>query len=711
MAGPITFLNLNSFNSFSSSSQDSSTCPNSFPSTPSPTHLKCITTTMKLKNQTELKISFPTKNQLCSQTHQHQPSNPIQTLSNQQILHKTIARPLPTPLKIIPSTSNPSTSSTPSNSQHHSSSTSSHNHSKPAKQLGTFTDAFDFLASQKIYWQSRANHLSAHLSSPSPTPQNSPDQLEPNQLHFTRIRTRRAIKSIKTRRTRHQKVNPSNPLQPNSNHQSNSRNRRYRSRQKISNLVTSINHDQQHQAASSTTTKPPSNLSTIDTYLTDGLQPILPSPPHQLHHSMISDQTHPPQVPKFKRGLAAQAASELLQYAAAPLHMASLLHYESPIPYYYGDIPRNYVAPTLHQPRLGIGRGGLHHSHSLPLDRHRHSISTFSFSHSFSTAPPHHHPTLSRDLNLCQTSHHQSSIRPSTSPTSFNSIELPLTFTEKSILLENKLSQLKQYNENRPTFIFIDHSNVIWSFLKCLNLTRPNLDVKDESKFQRFGNSQRPKLRLDYNTLFKIIQRNRNYILRKYIVASNPVYQPDMIQYWESMGYEIAILDPVVNRNPTTKRVSSSASKLNHRSSIVEGVLKRNSCTDSDSDPSSPYFLPSSSNVPLRYKEQAVDEVIQLNMIDTVMEFDWKGLNDSRPRPILTLVSGDANAGEYSKSGFSGWVVRCLKLGWDVEIIGFKRSISNRWLQIEEVGRIHGSGKLTVFTLDEFIDELVADVA
>lgn len=39
-------------------------------------------------------------------------------------------------------------------------------------------------------------------------------------------------------------------------------------------------------------------------------------------------------------------------------------------------------------------------------------------------------------------------------------------------------------------------------------------------------------------------------------------------------------------------------------------------------------------------------------MIDTVMEFDWqKNGQDSRPRPMLTLVSGDANAGEFSKSG------------------------------------------------------------
>lgn len=58
-----------------------------------------------------------------------------------------------------------------------------------------------------------------------------------------------------------------------------------------------------------------------------------------------------------------------------------------------------------------------------------------------------------------------------------------------------------------------------------------------------------------------------------------------------------------------------------------------------------------------------------------------------------------------------GWVVRCLKLGWDVEIIGFKQAISNRWFQLESPTRVGDHGILAVYTLDQFADELISDVA
>lgn len=50
-------------------------------------------------------------------------------------------------------------------------------------------------------------------------------------------------------------------------------------------------------------------------------------------------------------------------------------------------------------------------------------------------------------------------------------------------------------------------------------------------------------------------------------------------------------------------------------------------------------------------------------------------------------------------------------MGWDVEIIGFRRAISNRWFQLEALGRMEGMGQLWVYSLDEFADELVSDVA
>lgn len=97
---------------------------------------------------------------------------------------------------------------------------------------------------------------------------------------------------------------------------------------------------------------------------------------------------------------------------------------------------------------------------------------------------------------------------------------------------------------DRPTFIFVDHSNVIWSFLRHLKTHRPSLDVHDEARFGRVGTS-RPKLRLDYSVLFRILERGRRMVLRKYIAASNPLYQAEVISDWELRGYEIAIVSRV----------------------------------------------------------------------------------------------------------------------------------------------------------------------
>lgn len=289
-------------------------------------------------------------------------------------------------------------------------------------------------------------------------------------------------------------------------------------------------------------------------------------------------------------------------------------------------------------------------------------------------------------------------------------LKLPIVFKSPSIVTRRG---------PRPAFIFIDHSNVIWSFLRFINDHYPTLDLTT-GRFARLATQQphqhyQRKVRIDYRVLFAILERDpsQRAIVRKYIAASNPLYQPDMVEYWEQMGYETAILDPVVNRNPTTRRIHRPV----HHSTTE---------SDSDSRPSPTTTMmisPRISQRGTRYKEQAVDEVIQLNMLDTVMEFNWTGEHDPRPRPILTLVSGDANAGEYSKSGFAGWVGRCLEMGWDVEIVGFKKAISQRYLAEAERSRMiglqeeglrrgkGGRGRLEVFMLDGFAAELVADMA
>lgn len=560
-------------------------------------------------------------------------------------------------------------------------------------QLGDFSEVFRYLSSQKAHWQSRARDLRSQSPprsplctlDPTPTVPSSPTNtrcsLKPKRLHV-RANTQPPDRTHRPQTAQADSV----PIIPSS--------QKRKSRSSKCKRRKSVPPSRGRRSAANATSGLPSTHGHIDTNAVVALRPQ-PCTKTSLH--VAAD---PGLVPRFKRGSAAQAASELLRIPVTSLTS------EPPIPYYYGDIPRNVVARPVTQSATLF--------QSLPLARHRHSIATLPFPHSLSSQCPNLLDVST--ISIMGTLSTQVMTQ-SYSPPSENDSLLPLTAAEKTRSLDSKLMTMCSTipgGSYRPTFIFVDHSNVIWSFLRHLNLNRPSLDVHDQHRFHHLDSgTTKPKRRLDYAVLFRILERDRQTILRRYIAASNPLYQPDMIPYWELKGYEIAILDPVVNRNPTTKKIINP-SRMPRRASagLATNSADKSSCTESDSEPSTTPYSIGKSSKHLRYKEQAVDEVIQLNMIDTIMEFDWKGSDhDSRPRPILTLVSGDANAGEYSKPGFWGWVVRCLKLGWDVEIIGFKQAISNRWFQLESPTRVGDHGMLAVYTLDQFTDELISDVA
>ncbi|EGF99904.1 uncharacterized protein MELLADRAFT_118195 [Melampsora larici-populina 98AG31] len=564
-------------------------------------------------------------------------------------------------------------------------------------QLGDFSEAIRYLSSQKNYWQSRARELCSQSPPSSPSSKSDPSaaiQSSPTHTKCT-LKTKRLHVRANTqpedRTQRHQptQVDPA-PIVPSS--------QKHKSRSSKSKRRKSVPPSQGPRRHASTTNGASGVPLTHGHLHTGAVDAFCPQP---CAKALLPVAADPGLVPRFKRGSAAQAASELLRIPVTSLTS------EPPIPYYYGDIPRKFVARPVTQSTTLF--------QSLPLARHRHSIATLPFPHSLSSQCT--NPFDMSTISIMDTFSTQVTTQTYSSPSAENDLILPLTAAEKTRSLDCKLKSMCATipdGSYRPAFIFVDHSNVIWSFLRHLNINRPSLDVYDQDRFHHLDRGMaKPKRRLDYAVLFRILERERTTILRRYIAASNPLYQPDMIPYWESKGYEIAILDPVVNRNPTTRKIINP-SRMPRRGSArpTTNSADKSSCTESDSDPSTTPYPAGKSSKHLRYKEQAVDEVIQLNMIDTIMEFDWKGSDhDSRPRPILTLVSGDANAGEYSKPGFWGWVVRCLKLGWDVEIIGFKQAISNRWFQLESPTRIGDHGMLAVYTLDQFADELISDVA
>lgn len=83
----------------------------------------------------------------------------------------------------------------------------------------------------------------------------------------------------------------------------------------------------------------------------------------------------------------------------------------------------------------------------------------------------------------------------------------------------------------------------------------------------------------------------------------------------------------------------------------------------------------------------------------------------ARDRPVLVIVTGDANSSEYNPGGFLGCVRRALDRGWDVEIAAFTHGISSLWTG-EQMKRTTSDGRrrgeLRVIDLALFAEELVS---
>ena len=128
----------------------------------------------------------------------------------------------------------------------------------------------------------------------------------------------------------------------------------------------------------------------------------------------------------------------------------------------------------------------------------------------------------------------------------------------------------------------------------------------------------------------------------------------------ESLGYETCILERITK--PETDYTSSS----DHTIPLMGGVKKK--------------------------REQMVDELLQMKMLESLLDY---------PPSTIVLATGDAATAEYSP-GFSAVVRRAVNLGWVVELVAFKASISRIWR------KNHGWGRnFRIITLDPYIRGLM----
>ncbi|KAI6044589.1 hypothetical protein EDC04DRAFT_2936115 [Pisolithus marmoratus] len=225
--------------------------------------------------------------------------------------------------------------------------------------------------------------------------------------------------------------------------------------------------------------------------------------------------------------------------------------------------------------------------------------------------------------------------------------------------------------------VFIDHSNILIGLL---------------TYHKKHRSAPRRLKHLSHVALALLLERGRP-ITRRCLVTSSPLYQS--MDTAEQLGYEVRIYARVPDDGKGKDRRAShdhaniadlsTLRSVNHRKSDTgtspapKGHARGNS-GGSDSDPSGSYAMASSTraigSVParVRYREQGVDELLQLKLHQAIADVD-----SPPPNATIVLATGDGNVGQFNDEGFLGPVRTALKKGWKVELYAWEDGLSRAW--------------------------------
>ncbi|KAF7295150.1 hypothetical protein MIND_01053600 [Mycena indigotica] len=316
--------------------------------------------------------------------------------------------------------------------------------------------------------------------------------------------------------------------------------------------------------------------------------------------------------------------------------------------------------------------------------------------------------------------------------------------------------------------VFIDHSNILIGLLSHLKRNPRVLNSTPSNAGQTLVATPAPnaaftfplksgqRLRhLSHSALALILERGRP-ISRRVLVTSSPLYQSMAVA--ESLGYEVRIYARVpdlgdgadrsglVNPRPGHHGRSLSAgtgvigsTNLMASNAVDEGKRRKghvrrtsgSNSTESEYTHGFPQAfirslglgessasLPTTTSLPspstgtptkIRYREQGVDELLQLKLHQALAAIDGPPPSGS----TIVLATGDGNVGQFNEDGFLGPVRTALKKGWVVELYAWEEGLSRAWMRefgewakprIEEGETL---GRFRIVALEQFAAELL----
>ena len=115
----------------------------------------------------------------------------------------------------------------------------------------------------------------------------------------------------------------------------------------------------------------------------------------------------------------------------------------------------------------------------------------------------------------------------------------------------------------------------------------------------------------------------------------------------------------------------------------------------------SPSSTPGGSATRVRYREQGVDELLQLKLHQAIADVDVVP-----PNATIVLATGDGNVGQFNEEGFLGCVRTALKKGWRVELYAWEGGLSRSWKR--EFGEGPNRHRFSIHGLNKFGQDLLA---
>ena len=227
---------------------------------------------------------------------------------------------------------------------------------------------------------------------------------------------------------------------------------------------------------------------------------------------------------------------------------------------------------------------------------------------------------------------------------------------------------------------------------------------------------------MSHAALALILERGRS-VTRRVLVASSPLYQP--VEPATQLGYEVHVYARVPDSGDAPDRVSSQHHRRSRGRSGGSGsswnpakdAARRSSSgialtTDSSEPGTSSGSAPSSANHPraaqvslasggrVRYREQGVDELLQLKLLQVVSSVDVPP-----PGSTIVLATGDGNVSQFNEEGFRGCVRTALKKGWRVELYAWEAGLSRTW--VHEFAEGPWASRFRIIPIDGFGGDLL----